>query len=273
MLSIITIAHEDFDALRSTVASAANQTHPEIEHVVIDGGSTDGTGDWIEDNTDIDIGISEPDDGRYDAMNKGIDHATGEYVLFLNAGDVFASDDAIASVLGREAVLKRQPPIVSGRVELALNGDPLGLTRPWTRGAEGPGLPHPATMIDRELHEVYRYDNQFAYCGDYDLWARLKRDGHFDVTYVDDVIAVFDVGGASNDPGTAFERYLERVFVDYRHGGGFGPRRALGLLTVPLIRGALQRMLGHRRFVKLLRYRKLVGHRLRSAGSDGETDG
>lgn len=87
-LTIITINYNNLEGLKRTVESVVNQTWKEFEYVVIDGGSTDGSAAYIESQSDkIDYWVSESDGGIYNAMNKGIAKATGEYLLFLNSGD------------------------------------------------------------------------------------------------------------------------------------------------------------------------------------------
>jgi glycosyltransferase involved in cell wall biosynthesis len=87
-LSIITINYNNLEGLQRTVESVVNQTWQEFEYIVIDGGSTDGSADFIESQSEtIDYWVSEPDKGIYNAMNKGIAKASGEYLLFLNSGD------------------------------------------------------------------------------------------------------------------------------------------------------------------------------------------
>ena len=95
-LSIITINYNNLDGLKRTVESVVNQTWQEFEYIVIDGGSTDGSTDFIESQREhIDYWVSEPDKGIYNAMNKGILKANGEYVLFLNGGDDFFSNTVL----------------------------------------------------------------------------------------------------------------------------------------------------------------------------------
>lgn len=258
-LSVVTICYNCLDDLPGTVESVRAQTHDEIEHVVVDGGSDDGTAEWLFEREDwFDTLVSEPDDGRYDAMNKGLARASGDYVLFLNAGDEFRAEPVVETLLTRADVVDDRPTIVSGRMELTLDGESLDLRRPWRAGREGPGLPHPATLIDREFHQAHPYDDQYSYVADYELWTRLRDQGLYDVLYVDDVLTQFDVGGVSNSPEVAFARYLERAFVDHRYGAGFGLADAVRLLVVPLTRRLLKRLLGQRRFVRLLRYRRLL---------------
>lgn len=265
-LSVVTICYNCREELPETVESVREQTYDDIEYIVIDGDSTDGTTEWLEDRQEwFDVLISEPDDGRYDAMNKGLEQATGDYVMFLNAGDRFRTPGVIENLLTRPAIVETRPTIVSGRIELMLDDESLDLRRPWRSGKEGPGLPHPATLVDREVHQAHPFDDQFRFCGDYELWARLRDENLYDVHYVDDVITLFDVEGASNSPDVAFARYLERAFVDYKYGAEFTPKDAATILLAPLARQTLSTLFGQRRFIELLRYRRLIKRRLREA--------
>lgn len=258
-LSVITICYNCLDELPATVESVRNQTHDTIEHIIIDGGSDDGTAEWLHDRESwFDVLVSEPDDGRYNAMNKGLERASGDYVMFLNAGDKFRTSTVIEDLLTSSEVTERRPTIISGRIELMLDDRSLDFRRPWRSGKEGPGLPHPATMVDRKIHQTYLFDEQFRYVGDYELWARLRNEGLYDVLYVDDVLTLFDVEGVSNSPDVAFARYLERTFVDYKYDNGFGMTDAAMLLFAPLVRQLLNSLLGQGRFIALLRYRRLL---------------
>jgi glycosyltransferase involved in cell wall biosynthesis len=101
VVSIVTVCRNAAAELETTIASVASQTYPAIEYIVIDGASTDGTAEVIRRaSSDIDEWVSEPDAGIYDAMNKGARRATGEWILFMNAGDRFYSNDAIDDLLG-----------------------------------------------------------------------------------------------------------------------------------------------------------------------------
>lgn len=96
LVSVVTVVYNRAQELETTLASVVNQTYGQVEYIIVDGGSTDGTLDIIKKYEDrIDFWISEPDKGIYDAMNKAIDLATGEWINFMNSGDRFAAPDAL----------------------------------------------------------------------------------------------------------------------------------------------------------------------------------
>ncbi|MEM6725896.1 MAG: glycosyltransferase family 2 protein, partial [Bacteroidota bacterium] len=101
-ISVITVVYNGKDLLEGTIKSVINQTYPHIEYVMVDGNSKDGTQEIIQQYADrIDQWISEPDKGLYDAMNKGLRMATGDFVLFMNAGDEFRNPDVLEKVFAK----------------------------------------------------------------------------------------------------------------------------------------------------------------------------
>ena len=99
-ITIVTISYNIVTYIEKTILSVVNQTYPNIEYIVIDGGSTDGTLDVIKKYSDkITYWVSESDKGIYDAMNKGIDAATGDWINFMNAGDVFYHNNVIDEII------------------------------------------------------------------------------------------------------------------------------------------------------------------------------
>lgn len=101
-ISIITISYNCKDDLEKTIQSVISQSYIYKEYIIVDGGSSDGTEEVLKKYKDaIDICISEPDDGIYDALNKGVRKASGEWIICLNAGDVFVSDSVLEEILGK----------------------------------------------------------------------------------------------------------------------------------------------------------------------------
>ncbi|MEM9528699.1 MAG: glycosyltransferase, partial [Bacteroidota bacterium] len=101
LISIITVVFNGLDVLPKTITSVIGQSYSRIEYILIDGASTDGTTAYLSSHQDwFSYWVSEPDSGLYDAMNKGLDQANGDFCLFLNAGDAFYSPDSLARMVG-----------------------------------------------------------------------------------------------------------------------------------------------------------------------------
>ena len=113
--SIITITYNAVRLVEQTLLNVLSQSYPNIEYIVIDGGSTDGTVDIIRRyESGLAYWVSEPDKGIYDAMNKGLQKATGDYVWFINAGDTLCSSDTVQSVVSKLQKRKALPDIIYG---------------------------------------------------------------------------------------------------------------------------------------------------------------
>ena len=99
LISVITVCYQAAEPLQKTILSVRQQYYQPLEFIVVDGGSTDGTRDIIARHQDIITRwVSEPDRGIYDAMNKGVSMATGEWVIFMNAGDTFAANNVLLRI-------------------------------------------------------------------------------------------------------------------------------------------------------------------------------
>lgn len=104
VLSVITVVYNAKELLHKTIESIASQTYANIEYVVVDGNSNDGTVELINQSSVISKYISEPDNGIYDAMNKGLALATGDYVIFINAGDQFFATTTVEQIFSRQVM-------------------------------------------------------------------------------------------------------------------------------------------------------------------------
>ena len=168
-LSVITICYNDREGLLQTLESVKSQTSHDFQYIVIDGASTDGSADLLSDYTAvIDYYVSEPDKGIYNAMNKGIREAEGEYCLFMNAGDTLYADDTIEQAL----------PLLDGTD--FLSGDtisvfPDGKTKIWkavnfasTYLMSIYSLSHQATFIKTELLKKRPYREDLKVVSDWE---------------------------------------------------------------------------------------------------------
>jgi glycosyltransferase involved in cell wall biosynthesis len=200
LISIITINYNNHEGLKKTIESVNNQTWQQFEYIVIDGGSTDGSKEYIKSKSDkIDYWISEPDKGIYNAMNKGITKATGEYLLFLNSGDHFFKND----------VLFEYHKFLVEKDLIYFNLNFIDKEKSWIGKYPrqltfshfiSDTLPHPATFIKRQLFEQFGlYDERFKVVSDWKFFVECIC--RFNCTYVriDETLSTFYTDGFSSD--------------------------------------------------------------------------
>lgn len=180
--TIITITYNAARWLERTVVSILSQSYPNIEYLIIDGGSKDGTVDIIKQYAPgIAYWVSEPDKGLYDAMNKGLKQATGDYVWFINAGDTLqsaATVQRIAMKIGKRSSL---PDVIYGETSIVdAEGKPLGMRRlkapkqlSWKSFRMGMLVCHQSFIAKRTI--APEYDLQYRLSADYDWCIRCLK--------------------------------------------------------------------------------------------------
>lgn len=189
VFSIITVTFNHFEGLKKTYKSITNQSLKSHEWIVIDGNSSDETKKWLK--TAKAHWVSEPDKGLYDAMNKGIERATGQYLLFLNSGDTLADAQNLEQI--RRTIENSKPDFIYGD---AYEGDFLKRTKPHTKIARGMFTHHQAMLYKRSAIGKLRYDLKYKIAADYDFTARfLKNTKH--ALYCEIPICIFEIGGLS----------------------------------------------------------------------------
>lgn len=201
--SIITVSYNSATTIEDTIKSVINQNYPNLEYIIIDGGSTDGTLEIIKKYQDkISQIISEPDKGIYDAMNKGIKMATGEVVGILNSDDFYASDEIISEVA---AIFERtQTDAVYGNIAYVGRLNIQKRLRYWRAGEYkltklkyGWIMPHPTFFVKKEIYHKYGLFNlNFEIAADYELMFRFLKQG-IRLDYIDKTLALMRVGGHS----------------------------------------------------------------------------
>lgn len=252
--SIVTVCFNCLDDLKSTIKSVKSQNSTNYEYIVVDGDSSDGTKEWLTNESGfISHLVSEKDNGIYDAMNKGISLASGEYIYFLNAGDRFTTNSILSEVEAEINKLDAAPSIYTGRIQFSHKNKPMMIFRPKSRGPEGPGLPHQATFVNLQLQRSYPFNTLYKFVGDYDIWRRMQADNKFDPFFSNSVIAFFEIGGASTESRNDFKRYFERSFVDYSIDGNVKIGKLLRSLSKPLIRMVIRLFVGEKLFFIFLR--------------------
>ena len=194
--SIITINYNNCAGLRQTITSVIDQSYHNYEYIVIDGGSNDGSKEAILEFSDrIDYWVSEPDNGIYNAMNKGIDAAHGECLLFLNSGDVL-HNDMVLEALAREDM---SVDILIGKVSYVNTGEISSLPECLTMNHfYSRSIPHPATIMKRTIFDSLRYDESYKIVSDWKLFIEIIIMGNASYAYTDIIVANFDSGGISS---------------------------------------------------------------------------
>lgn len=183
LFSVVTITFQNLEGLQHTVESVQSQSFCGVEHIVIDGGSSDGSGDWLAANFDG-IWVSEPDNGRYDAMNKGARMARGEYLWFMHAGDIFGDSSVLSRVAtaiecGDQARSGARPEWLYGLARVVSPDKTLQSTlgvvpfRMFNFAILQRPMPHQATAIQRDLFcRLGGYDEDFGIAADQLLMLR-----------------------------------------------------------------------------------------------------
>jgi glycosyltransferase involved in cell wall biosynthesis len=198
-ISIITINLNNKMGLEKTIQSVINQTYKDFEYIIIDGGSTDGSSDLIKNyENEINYWISERDDGIYEAMNKGMKHANGEYCLFLNSGDYLYDKYVFANVF----LSNPCKDIVYGNIiidfgetqEIRLSPEKITLNHLFRDT-----LWHPVSFIKRKLFDIVGYyDTSFSIAGDYDFFFKAFVIYNCSQQHINNIISVFNTQGISS---------------------------------------------------------------------------
>jgi len=215
IVSVITVVRNDKNNIEKTINSVLAQTYKDIEFIVLDGASSDGTRDVIEKHSSqISYWKSEPDKGVYDAMNKGIKASTGDFVIFMNSGDTFHTDDAIEKMLLEEV---ESNTIVYGNVSAKYwDGVYIEKPKPFFNTImrfKGIGINHQTMFFPGEVIRNMAYNLSYKIAADYDLAYRMWKNGVL-FLYRDVVVADYEWGnGISSNPFKLLEVYRENARV------------------------------------------------------------
>lgn len=213
LISVITVVFNGEKTLEQTILSVVNQTYDNVEYIIVDGGSKDSTLDIIKKYEDkIDYWQSEPDKGIYDAMNKGIGLATGDYVAILNSDDFYELN---ACEIIKNEILKQEYDVYhaierfiddDGNIVNLYSGSKYQLNKQC--------LAHETCFIKKSLYEVYKYNEKdFKSAADYDLICLLYEKGA-KFKFVEKIILTFRLGGMSD----SILGLLEGNKVRYKYG-------------------------------------------------------
>ena len=215
-ISIITVNYNNLEGLKKTVESVKNQSFTDFEYLIIDGASSDGSASFIEENeTLFDYWVSEPDSGVYQAMNKGIEKANGEYLLFLNSGDHFVDQ----KVVERYHHNIQDFDLIYFDLKVFENNKPFVKSYPdelsFSYFVEDT-LPHPATFIKREAFlktNVYKED--FKIVSDWKFFIDAVCKYNLSYNRIAETLSVFYIGGLSSNPKNQSIKFKEKESILY----------------------------------------------------------
>jgi glycosyltransferase involved in cell wall biosynthesis len=204
-ISIITVSYNSSATIRDTIASVLSQTYTDFEYILVDGNSTDGTLDIIQSYQHPNMRwISEPDKGIYDAMNKGVQMATGDIVGILNSDDFYMHSEVLTKVA--HTFKTEQVDSVYSDLAYVDEKDTSKMIRYWKSGAykEGSFLtgwmpPHPTFFVRREVYQQYNpFDVRLKSAADYELMLRFLHKFKISVAYIPEILVKMRAGGKSN---------------------------------------------------------------------------
>ena len=228
-ISVITVTFNALDSLRETLNSVAAQNHENVEYIVVDGGSTDGTVEFLEAHSmTVTRFISEPDRGIYDAMNKGISLATGDILNFLNCGDVYYDNGVLKRIASEFE--NNKSDIVCCDFIVNLNGRLyFRQARPrFDKAYQRMPTNHQAMFYRRTIFHLKQYDTTYLLLADYDHILHIITKTNASISIAPYPAVIYLLGGVSDV--NRVRAHLEGFHISVKHYGWFkgvigrGPR-------------------------------------------------
>lgn len=179
-ITIVTVTYNCQGILEKTINSVLSQDYANLEYIIIDGNSQDGTKDIINKYIDrIDTFISEPDKGIYDAMNKGLKYATGDWIFFLNSGDVFCDNKVLSNVA---KCFENKTDVIWGNVKATRNDQVVNIEykTPFFKNKKffhGMGFSHQSVFVRTSKAKENMFDLTYKCCADYNMMMQLYKSG------------------------------------------------------------------------------------------------
>lgn len=204
-VSIITVAYNSGSTIRDTIQSVITQTYTNIEYIIVDGASTDDTLRIVEEyKKDIHILVSEPDNGLYDAMNKGIQLATGDVISILNSDDFYADNAVVENMVN--AMIPTNADVCYADLNYVHPVKTTRVVRRWKSGMfvkssfyYGWMPPHPTVFVKKKVYEqVGLFNVNLKSAADYEILLRIFFKNNFVIAYLPQTIICMRTGGTSN---------------------------------------------------------------------------
>lgn len=225
-ISVVTAVFNNRETIGAAIESALSQVGVEVELIVIDGGSSDGTLEVLRGYGDrLAVLVSEPDRGIYDALNKGIQRATGDVVGFLHSDDLFADETVLARIAA--AFVASGAGAVYGDLQYVRKDDPNVVVRYWQAGEFSQSRlgwgwmpPHPTFYVRRSVYErLGTFDLRYRIAADYDTVLRFLGRGNVRADYIPEVLVKMRLGGTSNRSFANIVRKSQEDYLALRRNG------------------------------------------------------
>ncbi len=218
-ISIITATYNNEKTIADTLYAVSSQTYANIEHIIIDGKSTDNTLKIINENNPKLKIFSEKDNGIYDALNKGIKHATGDIIGFLHADDIYANNTTIENIA--KVFATKNPDSIYSDLHYVAQIDVNKIIRNWQSGEfeyfklkKGWMPPHPTFFVKKEIYNKFgNFNTNYKIAADYDLMMRFLGKHKISVAYLPEVTVKMRVGGESNK---SLKNIIKKMKEDYK---------------------------------------------------------
>lgn len=204
LISIITVSYNSAATIKDTLQSIANQDYAQVEHIIVDGKSTDTTLDIIKGFPNVAKCVSESDAGLYDAMNKGLAMASGDIVGILNSDDLYAASSVLRKVA--ELFADHKVDCVYGDLQYVHPDNIQKVVRTWKAGLfshrnflYGWMPPHPTFFVRKKVYEkVGLFNTQLRSSADYEMMLRILYKHNYPAAYLPEVMVKMRSGGVSN---------------------------------------------------------------------------
>jgi glycosyltransferase involved in cell wall biosynthesis len=210
LISVVTVVYNDVYTIANTIKSVVAQTYNNIEYLVIDGASTDGTFEVIKQWEESLTLLCQKDKGIYDAMNKGIEAATGQWIIFMNSGDLFVNEKVLENVVEEIEADGENYDAVYGDCILAKGNSGVGvLKKSYDFSFIRQGMPfcHQSVLVKTKLLKARKFDLQYKVAADYQFFLRLYLDGGHCIKQLSFPLSIFNIEGVSMSVRTFEEMY------------------------------------------------------------------
>lgn len=217
LISIVTVVYNGAADINETLKSVLEQNYPSIQYIVIDGGSTDETLRIINQyKNQIEIIVSESDNGIYDAMNKGISYCKGQWVNFMNCGDTFYSSETLETVFTDS--LNRNLDVIYGKHEVSYSGKKILKTpNPINELWKGMTIQHQSIFVRTEILKTFLFDTRYRFAADYNLLYYCYKNGNH-ISFIDTFLSTVAAQGFSESNSVKTYREFRDIALKYEEG-------------------------------------------------------